>query len=350
MFIHQPTRNLRVTRTYPGIHDRKQKRLDVVLLGHPNAGKSVLLNELLQTKLAATSRKRQTTRTKILGVFNYRKTQLAFYDIPGFVSSGAQGQEEIRRLRQVITSTVARADVVLLVVDAAKACNHIDIDSYSEMMRLAFSGSAVREVVLVLNKVDLVHPKPRLLDATYDLVSILNGVKLGEGGEDEARLDTTTFMVSALENDGVIDLKNYLLAAAKPKEWLVLPAGRGAGAGAGAGGGVVRTDLPDEERVEEMVREMLLDHTHEEVPYIAGVTCQGIRALSPSKSRVDVDILLDNARQQRIVVGDKGRTLVKIRQTAVEALEGIFQRTVILYLWVKVRSKHQEENDEEKLL
>jgi len=273
-----------------------------------------------------------------LGVFNYHKTQLAFYDIPGFVPSHSDGREEVRRLRQTITSTVARADVVVLVIDAAKASNHLDIHDYSEMIRLAFDGAS-QEVILVLNKIDLVHPKNKLLDLTYDIVSIINGVKLGAEGADEAMLDTTTFMISAMENDGVIDLKNYLLSAAKPKEWVIAPNSRNR-----------LTNLPDEERVEEMVREMLLDSTHEEIPYVAGVTCQSVRSMSPTKLRVDVDIFVDNNRQQRIVVGDKGRTLLKIRQTGAEVLETIFGKTVILYLWVKIRSKHRGENDEEQLL
>src|SRR5687767_632033 len=58
---------------------KTQKRLDVVILGVPNVGKSVLLNAMLKTKLAATSRKRHTTRNEILGVFNHRNVQLAFY-------------------------------------------------------------------------------------------------------------------------------------------------------------------------------------------------------------------------------------------------------------------------------
>lgn len=318
------------------MHDRKEKRLDVVLLGNPNAGKSVLLNELLQTRLAAASRKRQTTRTNIIGVFNYHRTQLAFYDIPGFVPSHSVRKEEVKRLRRVISETVRKADVVLLVVDAARACNSVDIHGFAEMVRMAFDGAS-EEVILVLNKVDLVNPKTKLLDVTHELVSIINGVKLGPDGKDEAALDTTTFMISAAENDGVIDIKNYLLSAAKPKPWLIQP-GRGI------------SNISDEERVEEMVREMLLDNTHEEIPYIAGVSCLSIRAMNPKKIRVDVNIYVDNNRQQRIVVGDKGRTLVKIRQTAAEALEEIFDKTVMLYLWVKVRSKHEGEDEEDSLL
>ena len=60
-----------------------EKRLDIVILGHTNVGKSVLLNTLVNSKIAATSRKRNTTRMEILGVYNHRNVQLAFYDTPG---------------------------------------------------------------------------------------------------------------------------------------------------------------------------------------------------------------------------------------------------------------------------
>lgn len=60
-----------------------EKRLNVVILGSPNAGKSVLLNSLINEKVAASSRKRNTTRSEIVGVFNHRNVQLAFHDTPG---------------------------------------------------------------------------------------------------------------------------------------------------------------------------------------------------------------------------------------------------------------------------
>lgn len=330
-------RNIRTkSEQWPGPHDRKYKRLDIVMLGKPNSGKSVLLNQMIQTKIAATSRKRQTTRTQILGVFNYHKTQLAFYDTPGFIPSIDASKSEIRRLRDITTKAVSQADVVLLVVDANLSLSQKELTGFSEMVQIALQG-AKQEIILILNKVDLVQTKMDLLDTTWDLVSVINGVKLGPTGKDKAHLDTTTFMISALENDGVLDVKNYLLSLAKHKPWII-----------SEGEGV--SDLSEEEIVEEMIRENLLDHVHEEIPYIAGVRCQTIQEMSPTKIKIEVEILVDNNRQQKIVVGDKGRTLLKIRQSTCDLLEKRFEKTILLYIWVNVRSKNGARDEPDSLL
>jgi GTPase len=333
-WVSQQYRSLRVkSQSWPGKHDRKQKRLDIVLLGKPNSGKSVLLNQLIQTKIAATSRKRQTTRSQILGVFNYQKTQLAFYDTPGFIPSVDANKAEIKRLREITTAAVSQADVVLLVVDSHLSLSQRELSGFGEMVQIAMQG-AKQEVILVLNKIDLVNPKSELLDSTWDLVSVINGVKLGETGKDSAELDTTTFMISALENDGVLDMKNYLLSLAKFKPWVI-----------SEGNGV--SDMSQEEVIEELIRENLLNHTHEEIPYIAGVECQKIVDVSDLNVRVEVEILVDNHRQQKIVVGEKGRTLLKIRQATCDELEKMMNKTVLLFIWVNVRTKNKVLNEEE---
>ena len=356
---------VRVERKLPT--PRMEKRLDVAILGPPNAGKSVLINTLVKTKLAATSRKRHTTRREILGVFNHRNVQLAFYDTPGYLSRSESNTSDVKVLRSFSLSTVRKADVVLLVMDAARDLSPTQKDSFAEMVRVAIDNAEI-EVILVLNKVDLVVPKPRLLDTTRQLVSLVNGVKLGPDGADRAQLDTTTFMISALQNDGVIDLKNYLISLARPREWLV-PKGQGP------------TLLSLEERVEQIVLEMLLDHTHEEIPYIADIECISIKGSTVGENslnnnnnknnssssnnnnynssssnkndnnsigdsntagkrslRIDVNIWVDTGAQERIIVGQQGRTLVKIRAAAVDALEKILDRRVILFLWAKRRS------------
>jgi GTPase len=329
-------RHIRQKRPFPGTHDRKSKRLDVVLLGKPNSGKSVILNNLLQTKLAATSRKRHTTRSQILGVFNFKQTQLAFYDTPGFIPSMDAKKAETRRMRDITTSAVSAADVVLLVVDASKTMSKADMTGFAEMVQLAMEG-AKQEVLLVLNKIDLVTHKTELLDLSWDLVSVVNGFKLRPENQDAASLDTTTFMISATENDGVTDMKNYLLALAKPKPWVI-----------GKDQGV--SDMSEEDIVEEIMREHLLDHTHEEIPYIAGIECKSFSEMTNKKIRIDVDIQVDSHRQQKIVVGEQGRTMVKIRQSAVEAFEKIFDKQVMLYIWVNVRSKHSSMDEEPSAL
>lgn len=305
------------------------KRLDCVIFGTPNVGKSVLLNSLVKHKLAATCRKRHTTRGEILGVFNHRNTQLVFYDTPGYISKRDALKQEFKTLRDLSTSSVQKADVVMLVVDAARMLTPKSEYIFSEMVRIGLHHMK-KEMILVLNKVDLVEPKSKLLDITRSLVSIINGVKLGSEKAHLAELDTTTFMVSALSSDGVLDLKNYLIRIADEKPWLISKESNSI------------TTLTDEERVEEIVLEKLLDHTHEEIPYIAKIRCIGIgpEEGAPHKLRVDVDILVESSRQVKIVVGQQARTLVKIRQGTAEELEKIFpDKTVLVYLWVKVAKK-----------
>ena len=307
---------------------RLEKRLDVVILGPPNAGKSVLLNTLVKTKLAATSRKRHTTRGEIVGAFNHRNVQLVFYDTPGYMRTADAVTNDIKVLRSFATTTSRKADVVLIMVDAARDLTPVQQDTFAELVKLGIASAEI-EIILVLNKVDLVTPKVRLLGTTRQLVSLVNGVKLGPGREDEAKLDTTTFMISAIQNDGVVDLKNYLLSLARPKDW-VIPKGGG------------NTLLTREERVEQIVLEMLLDHTHEEVPYISDIDCTGIVDITNSRVRIDVNIRVDTGAQERIIVGHQGRTLLKIRSSSTEVLERVLGKGVLLFLWVKKRDSKGE--------
>ena len=319
-------RYLRKTARKPLPPPRYEKRLDVVIMGAPNAGKSVLLNALVGEKVAACSRKRHTTRSEILGVFNHRNVQLAFYDTPGYIAKSASKQADVKTLRSFTEESAAQhADVVLVVVDAVRSRSYKFHDTFAEMVKIGLSH-AKKEVILVLNKVDLVEPKVELLDTTRMLVSLINGVKLKPEELHLAALDTTTFMVSALHNDGVTDISNYLLSLADLKPWVVPK-----------GGGV--SGLSWQGRVEEMVLESLLDHTHEEIPYICDVVCKSMANLTPTRIKFEVNILVDTPSQQRIIIGQQARTLVKVRQATVASLERIFGKEVILMLWVNLRDR-----------
>lgn len=313
---------------------RTEKRLDIVILGSPNAGKSVLLNTLVQTKLAATTRKRHTTRNEILGVFNHRNVQLAFYDTPGFIRSADALKQDVKALRDLATSATSKADVVLLVVDAALDCGRTRYqDTFAEMVQVALDN-AKTELILVLNKVDLVFPKTDLLDTTFKLGSLINGVKLGPDGAQDAKLDTTTFMISAQHDDGVTDLKNYLIAISKPKPWII-----GSPDTSNDKKTNIVTNMTTEQRIEEIILEFLMENTHEEIPYIADIKCKSIASLSKTRIKIEVDIRVDSHNQLRIVVGQQGRTLVKIRSGASDALEKILGKLVILYLYIIVRDR-----------
>jgi GTP-binding protein Era len=303
------------------------KRLDIAIIGQPNVGKSVLLNCLVKQKIAAATRKKHTTRSNIVGVFNHRNIQLVFYDTPGFVRQIDAQKADIKALRTMSTTMASKADVVLIVVDASKRLRPQDQDTFVEMVKIARAGSK-EEVILILNKVDLVEPKGLLLDLVDSYVSLINGVKLTEAEANQAQLDTTTFMISGQDNDGVIDLKNYLISLSKFKPWLI------------PRGSVVRTTLTHEERVEEIMLEKLLENVHEEIPYICDIQCRPIIQTDSNTLRIDVDIRVDTEGQKKIILGQQGRSVVKIRQDAVEDLEKIFVgKQILLFIWVELRGK-----------
>ena len=217
--------------------------------------------------------------------------------------------------------------MVLLVVDASKRIRPQDQDTFAEMVKISRAGSK-DEVILVLNKVDAVEPKGVLLDLVDAYVGLVNGVKLSPEEADKACLDTTTFMISGLQNEGVLDLKNYLISLAKPKPWLI-PRGSSS-----------PTTLTPEERVEEIVLEKLLENIHEEIPYICEIHCRPLVQTADQTLRVDVDVRVDTDGQRKIVIGQQGRNVVKIRQDAIEDLEKIFPgKHILLFLWVELKGK-----------
>jgi len=165
-----------------------KRRLDVAIVGAPNAGKSQLLNVLVQSPVAAVSRKRHTTRSGILGAWTTNQTQLLFIDTPGFLKLETAKQEGLfKDLVKVASRELDRADYTLIVVDAARKLD----DSLKEalvflMLRahhsqgrdeIFFEDSSQEQMLhekfaIVLNKVDLIEPKERLLDIATELAEL----------------------------------------------------------------------------------------------------------------------------------------------------------------------------------
>jgi GTP-binding protein Era len=323
-FLQQTVRQVRNKPIFNPGKAGSEKSLDIVILGAPNVGKSAMLNSLTGAHVAAMTRKGHTTRREILGVFNHRNTQLAFYDTPGFISAQSTPTKHHTELRETTTDAVNDVDIVLVVVDAARRLHNTYDFEFAEMCKLAYAG-AKKEVILVLNKVDIVEPKDRLLDVTEKYVSLMNGVRHGPDGGHLAELDVTTFMISAVKNDGVIDLKNYLLTVSEYRPW-VLPKEKGA------------TDQTDFELVREIVYEKFLENVHDEIPFVSEVECIAIEDMGPDRLKIFVDIRVNSGKQQKIVIGQQGRTMLKLRQSACKMLEAILHKNVILVFDIQVRN------------
>ena len=275
------------------------------LVGRPNAGKSTLLNRLVGEKIAIVSDKPQTTRTRILGVKNYPEGQIAFVDTPGI-------HRPLHRLNvrmvDAAVDTFREVDVIALVFDASSKPGRGD-----EYVSRLLEGTSA-PAVLVLNKIDLI-PKSRLLPLIdevrrwHDFAAIVP--------------------VSATTGDGIERLERALLEQlpegepAYPEDYL--------------------TDQPERVLVAEMVREKVLQHTRDELPFSTAVVVDEFNEEERERIlRLFCTIFVETESQKPIVIGRAGEMIKKIGSEARRDLEAFFGTKVFLDLHVKVNPDWRE--------
>lgn len=271
----------------------------VALLGAPNAGKSTLVNALVGQKVAIVSPKVQTTRQRLMAVAMHGTAQLLLVDTPGVF-------QPRRRLDRAMVKGAwdgaGDADILLAVVDARAGLR--------EDVRALLAGLAGRITPcwLVLNKVD-VADKGRLLALAQEANTL--------------HPFTETFMLSALEHDGVADLKAALAAAAPPGPWL-FPEDQ-------------LTDAPARTLAAELVREQLFLQLGQELPYAAAVHTEKFEERADGSAAIHAQILIERESQKAMVVGAGGRRIKAIGEAARAELEVMLGRRVHLFCHVKVR-------------
>ena len=281
----------------------------VAILGAPNAGKSTLLNALVGTKVSIVTPKVQTTRSLITGVGIAGDAQLIFLDTPGiFVPK--------QRLEKAMVAAAWKgakgADLSLVMVDARRSPNAIGDDT--EKIIDGLRGSQ-RSAVLALNKIDCVD-RPSLLALTAALA--------GEGS-----LFTDVFMISALNGDGVADLKAHLGSTAPYGPWLY-PRDQLSG-------------VPMRFMAQEITREKLFLALHEELPYSLALEHIRWEDRADGSVRIDQNVLVSREAHKRIVVGKGGTLIRNVGQAARVELEDLLSRKVHLFLNVKVRERWTKE-------
>jgi GTP-binding protein Era len=277
----------------------RQKCGFVALLGAPNAGKSTLLNTIVGAKVSIVTPKVQTTRTRILGVSLAGAAQLVFIDTPGIFKPK-------RRLDRAMVAAAwggaSDSDVILLLIDAKTG---IDRDTRRIMDGLKESK---RKAICVLNKIDTVK-RPSLLALTDQLVA-----------ED---VFTDFFMISALNGDGVEDLKLELADRLPDGPWH-FPEDQ-------------LSDMNDRLFAAEITREKLYLNLHQELPYALTVETETWEPFDNGAVKVEQVIFVERDSQKGIVLGKGGERIKRIRNLAQEELKDILRRDVHLFLFVKVR-------------
>jgi GTPase len=277
----------------------------IAIIGAPNVGKSTLVNAMVGSKVTIVSPKVQTTRTLVRGIAIEGSAQLIFVDTPGLFAPR-------RRLERAMVTTAwsgaQDADLAVLVVDAKRG---LDTDTNAILDRLA--GLALPKA-LVLNKVDLVA-KPALLDLA---------------GAANARIDfAATFMVSALNSDGVADLKAWLAGAVPAGPWLY-PEDQ-------------MSDAPLRSLAAEITREKLFLRLHQELPYRSTVETDAWTEQPDGSVRIEQTIYVERESQRKIVLGKGGQTIKAIGSDARREIAGLIGQRAHLFLFVKVREGWAED-------
>jgi GTP-binding protein Era len=271
----------------------------VAIVGRPNVGKSTLVNALVGRKVSIVTAKPQTTRHRILGVVNRDAAQLVLVDTPGLHESTRRVMNQYMN-RVAITST-QDADVVLFVVEAMRFTEE-DLWVWERVRGLK------QPLFLVLNKVDRVNPKEQMLPFIDEL---------------SQRVPSSAVVpVSALESDNLERLLD-LVAARLPLSPPLFAAD-------------VITDRDEPFHAAEVVREKLTLKLREELPY--GINVQ-IERFAEESGRVLINavIWVERAGQKAIVIGQGGERLKEIGRLARIELNDLWQRSVHLELWVKVK-------------
>jgi GTP-binding protein Era len=283
----------------------------VSFIGRPNAGKSTLLNRIVGEKIAIVSDKPQTTRTRILGVKNYDAGQVVFVDTPGV-------HKPTHRLNQrmvgLALDAMREVDVVVLVVDASVKSGPGDRYLLDQIKGVK------SPVILALNKVDLVS-KPKLLPVLDQYSRLYPFVELVPlSAADGTNVDTLERLVLQHLPEG---------EPLYPSDYL--------------------TDQPERFYVAEIVREKVLELTHDELPFSTAVVVDRFEDAAEPGGLMNLycTILVERESQKPIVVGKGGSMIKSIGTAARTELEQFFATKVYLDLHVKVKSEWR--NDERLL-
>lgn len=280
----------------------------VALIGRPNAGKSTLLNALLNQKIAIISPKPQTTRNAIRGIRTDEDSQIVFVDTPGIHKPhhalGANMNKEA-------LSNAGGVDVIYYLVDGS-----VPFGSGDEYVLNALKQNRL-PVFLVLNKIDLLS-KDELMEL---LIAWSKRYEFKE-----------IFPISAKDEDNLDALlnvtKNYLEDGIQyyPSDQVC--------------------DYPEQFIMAEIVREKVLLNTEEEVPHSVAVVIERIRRKRDSLI-INAMILVERDSQKGIIIGKQGQMIRKIGMEARKELEDILGSRIFLELFVRVEKDWR--NKESKL-
>ncbi len=274
----------------------------VSIVGRPNVGKSTLMNQILDTKVAIVTPKAQTTRNKIQGIYTTENEQIIFIDTPGIHKSFNELGEN---MNQAAYDSLDGIDAVLLMVDSTKEFSDLDQEIVERFTKLR------EPKFLVLNKIDLIKDEQKLneLIAHYNSINFVKILK-----------------ISASNNLGVDQLVSSIVDALDegpqyyPSDQLM--------------------DQPERFMVKEIIREKVLLLTSQEIPYSVAVEIESFKndEKNPNLININATIIVERQSQKKIVIGEKGSKIKEIGRLSRIDIAKFLGNKVYLELFVKVEA------------
>lgn len=276
----------------------------IAIIGCPNVGKSTLLNHLLGEKIAAVSKKPQTTRTRITGILTKENTQYVFLDTPGMHKPKTKLGDNMVK---AISTAVGDVDAVLFVTEAKNEITGVERAMLEKLTRQEYP------MILLVNKSDTAKKGDIL--TTIDLFT------------KEFKFEAV-IPISALTGDNTEEIFRELDPFISEGDWF-FPSD-------------MITDQPERVIAAEVIREKMLRLLDDEVPHGTAVVIEDFRDIRGHLIDIRAEIYCEKAGHKGIIIGKNGAMMKKIGTYAREDLEAFFGTKVNLNLWVKVKENWRD--------
>ncbi|MEM6812470.1 MAG: GTPase Era [Pseudomonadota bacterium] len=288
----------------------KQKFGVVAIVGAPNAGKSTFINSIIGEKISIVSSKIQTTRTRVRGVSIQGDTQIVFIDTPGIFKPNKKNNLE-RAIVYAAWESIEDVDQIIFLYDASKKIND---ETKALLERLAQQKNT--PIILALNKIDKID-KARLLDLSKELNDLMDF--------------DASFMISALKNDGISRVLEYLEKTLPEGPWHY-PEDE-------------ISDMPMRLLSAEITREKIFESLYQELPYNITVETDAWENFDNGDIKISQTVYTSRDAHKKIILGKGGSNLKKIGMNARQDIEKILNQKTHLKLFVKVQENWMDNED-----
>ncbi|KAK9133811.1 hypothetical protein Scep_013339 [Stephania cephalantha] len=278
------------------VKEDDQRSLSVGIIGAPNAGKSALTNFMVGTKVAAVSRKTNTTTHEVLGVMTKGNTQICFFDTPGLMlkTGGYPYRTDVRVRVESAWSSIDLYDVLIVLFDVNRHLSAPDKRVTRLIRHLGAEAPERQKRLLCMNKIDLVEEKKDLLKVAEEFGNLPGYQRY--------------FMISGLKGSGVKNLTEFLMEQAFKRPWDEDPA-------------AMNEDVMRNVAME-VVREKMLHHIHQEIPYTLEHRLVSWKELRDGSLRIEQHFITHKQGQRKILVGKNGSKIGQLPLYGIHSTTG----------------------------